>query len=218
MPDPATVDDAGGPIEAADGELLRVLEADLSRAAALAGPWLACRPGCDACCIGPFPVTRLDALRLRRGLATVERERPEIATRILARSRAAVRALEESFPGDVATGRLSDDEPAVEAFLDRHAHLACPALDPDTGTCDLYVWRPVSCRTFGPPVRFGTVSAPPCELCFRGAPADVLDRCRIEPDAGGLEARLLDRIGAVGRDDFDTLIAFALAPARRGDP
>ncbi len=39
-------------------------------------------------------------------------------------------------------------------FAAQFAQVPCPALDPATGHCDLYVHRPITCRTFGPPVRF----------------------------------------------------------------
>ena len=52
----------------ADQRLLRSLDRDFAEAARRAGSRLACRPGCSECCIGPFPITRLDVWRLRRGL------------------------------------------------------------------------------------------------------------------------------------------------------
>ena len=55
-------------LRAADGDLVQILDAALAEAARKSGPWLACRLGCTECCKGPFPITRLDALRLRAGL------------------------------------------------------------------------------------------------------------------------------------------------------
>ena len=85
------------------------------------------------------------------------------------------------------------------------------SIDPSTGRCDLYDWRPVSCRTYGPPARFGKEDAPPCRLCFRGAAPGVIERCRIEPDREGLEETILRGLGVRGGEDWETLIAFALA-------
>src|SRR6185295_5228368 len=61
------------PLHRADRRLLQVVDGALAEATRLAatpeGSWLACRPGCTECCHGPFPINRLDVLRLRRGLA-----------------------------------------------------------------------------------------------------------------------------------------------------
>jgi hypothetical protein len=37
------------------------------------------------------------------------------------------------------------------------------------GLCDLYEWRPVTCRVFGPAVRWSSVAVGACELCYQGA-------------------------------------------------
>ena len=84
-------------------------------------------------------------------------------------------------------------------------------LDPRTGRCELYDHRPLTCRTFGPPVRIGETDLPPCRLCFQGAPEETVEACRVEPDPHGLEDRLIARLSGE-----ETLIAFAVAsPANR---
>jgi Fe-S-cluster containining protein len=67
--------------------------------------------------------------------------------------------LKEGFPGQFDTGRLTDDEQALDRFIVRHATMRCPALDPISGFCDLYEARPVACRTYGPPISFGGADA-----------------------------------------------------------
>jgi len=166
----------------------------MAKAALLAGPHLACRPGCTECCIGPFSITELDAHRLRRGLRELKRADPPRAARVAERAARAAAAM-QPFAGE------KEDGLAV-----RFAGLACPALDPAGGTCDLYAWRPISCRTFGPPVRFGVDAPPPCRLCFTEAAAAEVERCRVEVDPEGLEEALLEEIGGPA-----TLVAFALA-------
>ena len=185
-----------------------MIERDFSESARRAGDWLVCRPGCTECCIGPFPITRLDALRLREGLAALE---PARAAAVVARARNAVAELEDGFPGDHAAGRLADDEAALDRFFERHAARACPALDTTSGRCELYEARPVSCRTYGPPVSFAGEPAPPCRLCFVGADPATIERCRFEPDPEGLEQRVLAKLGFTAGEDWETLIAFALA-------
>jgi Fe-S-cluster containining protein len=190
----------------ADRRLLQVIEEAMSEAAARAGERLACRPGCTECCHGPFPINGLDAARLRRGLAELTARDPDRAAAVTARAQAQLRPLMEDFPGDAASGRL-DDSDAADAYFERHGAVPCPALDPATGCCDLYAHRPLSCRTFGPPVRIGDSALPPCRLCFQGAAADEIETCRVAPDPHGVEDRMVWRFQAEG----ETLIAFALA-------
>jgi len=88
---------------------------------------------------------------------------------------------------------------------------ACAALDPDTGTCDLYAARPITCRTFGPPVRCESGDLGVCELCFEGASDAEIAACEVEFDPQGLEAVLLreweEAAGACG----ETTVAAALS-------
>jgi Fe-S-cluster containining protein len=195
-------------LAAADRRLLEVVGSALAEAVERAGDHLACRPGCTECCHGPFPINRLDAWRLRQGLAQLTERDPERAQAVLDRAREQLSILAEGFPGDPATGALAEDsEEATEAFFTRHGALPCPSLDPATGRCDLYEHRPVTCRTFGPPVRLGESDLPPCRLCFVGCSQEEVEACRAEPDPHGLEDRLVARFD----DDSETLIAFVLA-------
>ncbi len=196
----------------ADAELLANLERTLDEARRRAGPWLACRAGCVGCCVGPFPITQLDAWRLRRGLAVLAARDPARADAVLARARAQVARVAGDFPGDPVTGAIADDDggQAEERFAAAHASLPCPALDPTTGRCDLYAWRPVSCRTFGPPVEIGDERLPPCRLCFDGAPAGVVEACRVNPDPQELEDAILRQLEGAGLTPRHTIVAFAL--------
>jgi Fe-S-cluster containining protein len=191
-----------------DATFLRDLDRRFGLAERRAAEHLACDPGCATCCIGPFPITRLDALRLADGLTALRREDPERAARVEDRARFTRDTLRDRFPGDASSGRLVDDGEVRDAFLAGHATAPCPALDPGTSTCDLYAWRPVTCRTYGPPTRIAGEDLPPCGLCFEDAPETWIERCRVEPDPDGREDALL---GALPRGDDETLVAFALA-------
>jgi Fe-S-cluster containining protein len=173
------------------GDFIQIVDAAIAEAVRKAGPWIACRPGCYECCIGPFPITQLDAARLREGLAAVD---PAIAARLIDRARQSVSRLEGDYPGDTVTRVLEEDEAAESE--------PCPALDPDTGTCDLYAWRPMTCRTFGPAIRFAGESLAVCELCFEGATPEQIDACAVEIDPAILESQLLD--------EDETIVAYAL--------
>ena len=193
----------GKDLARSDRRLLQIIDDAMAEATRRAGDRLACRPGCTGCCHGPFPINGLDAARLRRGLAEHD---PERAAAIVERARALLPVLVPDFPGDAATGELADDDSA-DAYFERHASLPCPVLDPETGRCELYAHRPLSCRTFGPPVRIGDADLPPCDLCFQGSAPEEVEACRVEPDPHGVEDRLVRRFGAGG----ETLIAFLLA-------
>jgi Fe-S-cluster containining protein len=197
-------------LDAADDALVAAVDAALAAAEHAAGARLDYRRGCPACCLGPFPITPLDARRLRRGLAALTASDPGRGAAIRARARADVAALAPHFPGDAATGRLSDDERAEEAIAARFSARPCPALDPASGRCDLYAFRPLSCRTYGPPVRLGGEALPPCERCFPACGDDEAERCRAAIDPEGREAALLCALAARGGDDGETLVAFAL--------
>jgi Fe-S-cluster containining protein len=192
-----------------DARLIALIDATMAEAARRAGSHLACRIGCTECCMGPFPITVLDARRLQVGLALVARREPARAEAIRSRARTAVAQMRPDFPGDPHTGILSEDEAAEAAFSTRHEHVPCPALDPASGRCELYQWRPISCRTFGPPVLIGDEKLPPCRLCFTGASSADIEAARVPIDPEGLEDRLLERYAARGLAG-ETVVAFAL--------
>jgi Fe-S-cluster containining protein len=182
-----------GELERRDARLLAIVDRTLDEANRRAGAHLACRVGCSECCIGPFPINAADALRLRRGLATLA---PGKAAAIRARARATVAVLAEDWL------HLGD-----EAFYAKHADLPCPALDPATGACEVYAHRPIPCRTFGPAVRIGAEDLAPCRLCFTTASAEEVEQARVTLDTAGLEEEQLDQLGS----SEDTLIAIVLA-------
>jgi Fe-S-cluster containining protein len=103
--------------------------------------------------MGVFAIDQLDVLRLLDGLGHLDRTDPERGARVRQRARESWEHVAPKFPGDVDTGVLDDDDEATEEFEDFADYEPCPALDPERGTCDVYAWRPITCRVFGPPVR-----------------------------------------------------------------
>jgi Fe-S-cluster containining protein len=186
----------------ADRLFLQVIGEVMETAGRRAGDWLVCRPSCSDCCSGPFPITRLDAWRLLQGLARLHESDPERAAAVRERTAGAVEALRDDFPGDPASGTLSGDREQEDRFFDRHGALP--------GTCDLYESRPISCRTYGPPVRFGGQSLPPCHLCFDGATPEVVEQCRLAPDDSGIESALVERLQKDEGEQGETIMPFAL--------
>jgi len=161
-----------------DRELIQIVDSAFADAARRSGKWLVCHPGCTQCCIGAFAINMLDAVRLREGLKNLERLAPERAARVRERARDAVSRLSKDFPGDPATGLLHEGDEAGRRFADFANDEPCPALDPDTGLCDLYEARPMTCRVFGPPLR-SEDGLGVCELCFHGATDEEIATCEI---------------------------------------
>ena len=190
----------------ADSNLIQIVDAAFADVARRSGEWLVCRAGCTQCCIGVFPINQLDAARLKRGLADLAVREPERADRIRERAREAVRRLSAEFPGDCETGRLDEGTEAERRFSEFGNEEACPVLDPETGKCELYESRPMTCRVFGPPVPIGAGEAlGHCELCFHGASEAEVKACEMAVPHE-LEAEALREVGETG----ETVVAFAL--------
>jgi Fe-S-cluster containining protein len=176
---------------AGDSQLIQILDAAAAEAARLGGAWIVCRPGCMQCCLGPFEITQLDAMRLREGLR-------RLAASDLARANA-VRARALGHRG-------GDDEP-------------CPALDPSSGMCDLYDARPVTCRVFGLAVRGESGAIGACELNYAGLTDEQIAERAVEVDKEGLELRLLAELEAEGLTGVtDVAAALVIDDIQNGRP
>jgi Fe-S-cluster containining protein len=192
------------------------VDAAVAEAARKSGPWLVCRIGCTQCCIGPFPITQLDARRLRLGLRELEARDAGRAGRIRERAREYVAHTAADFPGDPASGVLAEGDEAEARFEGFASEEPCPALDPETGACELYSARPITCRTFGPPVRFDSESLAVCELCFEGAGEEEIAACEVDIDPGGLESAVLDELEDATGLAGQTIVAYAVLTAACG--
>jgi len=200
----------------ADQKLVQIVDAALAEAARKSGEWLVCRKGCTQCCYGPFSISQLDAWRLRKGLNELESNDPKRAARVRERAQQAVKRLSATFPGDPKTGILGEDEDAEAAFAEFANGEPCPALDPETGACDLYAARPMTCRTFGPPVRSGPEAGPEeglavCEMCYHGATDQQIAECEMVPDPENLEERLITEAEKRTGKRGNTIVAWCLA-------
>ncbi len=195
---------------AKDRDLIQIVDSALAEAARCSGEWLVCRPGCTQCCIGVFPINQLDALRLRRGLADLGLRAPERAEGIRRRARESVSRLSGDFPGDPVSGILDEGDDAEDHFSSFANDEPCPALDPETGNCELYESRPMTCRVFGPPVRSAD-GLGVCELCYNGASDEEIAACEMKPDPDDLESALLEMVEASTGTRGNTIIAFCLA-------
>ncbi len=167
-----------------DQELIQIVNAALTDAFQKSSQWLACKPGCSQCCHGVFAINQLDAIRLRKGLAELEGQDPERAARIRRRALDTVARLSEDYPGDPVSGVLDE-------------------------TCELYEFRPVMCRTFGPALKSDD-DLGHCELCFVGATEEEVIAAEMRPDPDNLEAALLEDLQKTTGECGETIIAFAL--------
>jgi Fe-S-cluster containining protein len=194
-----------------DTHLVQIVDAALADATRRAGPHLACHPGCTPCCRGAFAINALDALRLRTAMAAMVHTDPSRAETIATRARLYLEEFTPSFPGNPETGILGDTEADQEAFEDFANDAACPALDLESGLCDLYSARPMTCRVFGPPVRSQDPESAEsglsvCELCFTQATPDEIAAAEMHvPHAQ--EQALLAQLPAA-----ETIVAFCLLP------
>ncbi|MFN0167268.1 MAG: YkgJ family cysteine cluster protein [Bryobacteraceae bacterium] len=191
-------------VSSGDRRLIQIVDAAMEEAVRRSGAWVACRPGCTQCCIGPFAINQLDARRLRAGLAELRATDPPRADHLERRANAFVARWSADFPGDPVTGLLADED-----FPDFAEDVPCPALDPEQGTCDLYEARPMTCRVFGPAVlgEDGVVGA--CELCYVGADDRQIEACSVEVDPGRVESSLSQEL-----EPGLTTVAWCLSSAR----
>ena len=192
-------------IEAADRRLLDSIAESMAEAARRSGAWLVCKPGCAQCCIGPFGITQLDAMRLRAGLAALQNADPARAAAVRHRAAEYIESIAPTYPENAETGEVYDEDRLSESVEDA----PCPALDPATGCCDLYEARPITCRAFGPATHIGEKSFGACELCYQGACDEEIAACAVEVDPDGLEAQLLAELSEEGKTGM-TIVAFAV--------
>lgn len=194
-----------------DGELLKIVNEWTSEALQRGGCHITCRKGCAQCCIGVFAINRLDALRLQRGLSALADTDPDRAQRVLQRAADSMERNIGDFPGDMETGLLYET-PEAQALFEAYANEeSCPALNPQTLTCDLYDFRPMTCRVYGPPLE-SEEGIGVCELNFAGATPEEVAAALVPLRGEEMEAELvarMERTAGKGK----TIVAFALLGA-----
>lgn len=206
-------DEALRQLAAEDDDFCRSFDAVVAGCVARHSGLVLCRIGCTECCYGPFDITALDAFRLRRGLASLGARNGKAAARLARRAVRQWRMFRRAFPGDPASGRLSDDQEARLAFFSRFQTQPCPLLEKADGHCLLYAFRPLSCRSFGIPVRCGEEVLAPCHLNFVGVRVEVVQATAVDPDPHDREGVLLQKLAALTGERGETVVAAALALA-----
>jgi Fe-S-cluster containining protein len=197
-----------------DKRLVQIVDAALVEAARMSGPWLVCHPGCAHCCTGVFAINQLDVARMKKGFALLQKNSPSRALEIRRRIQASAERLQPEFPGDPNTGVLQlETEVARQRFAEFGNDEVCPILDPNSGLCELYEYRPMTCRVFGPPVRSAEhdeEGLATCELCYHGATDEQIAACEMVPDPDDLESKLLQEMQGPGIANPETIVAFCL--------
>jgi Fe-S-cluster containining protein len=131
------------------------------RAKSALGDNLPCCRGCSHCCVGLFPVTILDQQEIQRGLHSIPAEQRQVIEEKAARQ---ARMIEASVP-QLARHPFIDDwqDRDTDALVERYRDLPCPALEAD-GSCSLYAFRPLACRSMGIPVESDGIVQGACSI------------------------------------------------------
>ena len=192
-----------------DRRLIALVDAVTGQAVVASGDQLICHAGCSPCCFGPFAISQLDAWRLSEGVNELAAVEPEQAAAVRQRATAAVSEQASWFPSD-RVGKFVD-EADESSFYVGFADAPCPALDSKTGSCMVYAWRPVVCRTHGPPITVSGKAWPPCPLCFKSAEPEEGEMARCQLDVDAIEGPLIQIAEhQTGRQGMTT-VAFAIA-------
>jgi len=180
-----------------------------AKAALLGG--LPCSQGCSHCCVGLFPVTLLDRLEIQRGLRSLPYEHRQAIEQKAAEQ---VRLIETSAP-QLARNQFIDrwSDHDTDLVVERYRELPCPALNTD-GSCGLYAFRPLACRSMGVPSEVEGATQGACAV-QTSIPVIRLSRfLRQEEDRlAGEEAEQLARLrGQHGTGGEELLLPYAFLP------
>ena len=163
-----------------------------------------------------FEISALDAARLLEGLALAD---AAVAARVRERVAAAQAKLGPFYPGDVSTGVLTGTEEEVELFEEWAHAEPCPALDPEMQTCDLYEYRPILCRTFGPPIlndpEDRDAGLAICELCFTDATDEDIAAAEMDSGFRALQEDAEAEYEANNPGAGPTIVAYAFGDVAR---
>ena len=151
---------------------------------------LPCTQGCSGCCVGLFPVTILDRQEIQRGLQTLPGEHRKRIERTAAEQ---VTALTVAVP-QLNENRFIDQWPEedIDRVIERFETWPCPALEQD-GSCGLYEFRPLVCRSMGVPPDDGVCVSGACPV-QTAVPLIRLSKaiCQEENHLAGMEAEEIE--------------------------
>jgi Fe-S-cluster containining protein len=175
-----------------------------------------CRPGCTACCHGPFDISVADAELIRDAMSRLPAAERDSAIRRATALLERMRAIEPGWDAPYEVAAIG--EARFDRLTDMLASEPCPLLD-DTGRCRIYADRPLVCRLIG----LGMVTsagrtienACPIQDRFPGyaqlAPVAFDLEAFEEGEIVCLRAAAERRLGDGERWDFETTIAAVVA-------
>lgn len=132
---------------------------DRARAALL--EQIPCARGCSHCCKGVFPVTILDRAQIQQGLGLLEREKRQV---IMQRALDQATLIEQAAPSLIYSPFIDQwADRDIDTLVEQFSHLECPALLSD-GSCAVYPFRPLTCRSMGIPQTVGTMVEGACAV------------------------------------------------------
>lgn len=177
-----------------------------------------CRPGCAACCHGPFDISAADVLLLRAGVQSLPEEQRRAVRQ---RADALVTLIRKEEPGwdGGAIGDIGEDR--FDVLAEKLADEPCPCLD-ESGACLIYQHRPLVCRAMGLPMRTrgNRVIENACPIqdqfpAYAMMPPQPFDLESLEAvESACLEAASVELFGSPLRSDYETTIAAAIATSR----
>lgn len=182
-----------------------------AQAKASLGDNLPCCRGCSHCCVGLFPVTILDRQEIQRGLHSI----PSIQRQAIEeRAAGQARMIEASAP-QLGRHPFIDHWPDHDAdvLVERFRELQCPALEAD-GSCSLYEFRPLACRSMGIPVESEGIVQGACAIqtsvpLIRLSPSLRHEEDRLAGEEAEELAQLRDRQRMPGEE---LLLPYAFLP------
>lgn len=178
---------------------------------------LPCRQGCSHCCVGLFPVTILDRQEIRLGLCSLPRDQ----RRTIEEKAAQQASLLSASAPQLAHNRFIDHwaDWDTDNLVERFSDLPCPALKLD-GSCSLYAFRPLACRSMGIPTDIDGVVHGACAV-QTSVPLIRLSRTlrREEDHLAGAEAEQLARLRRQqGTQGEEMLLPYAFLPDAADEP
>lgn len=122
---------------------------------------LPCGLGCSGCCVGLFSVTILDRQEIQRGFRSLPEEPLKRIERTAAEQVAALRVTAPRLNTNCFIDKWAEEE--IDRLVQRFERWPCPALEPD-GSCGLYEFRPLVCRSMGVPEDDGVLVNGACAV------------------------------------------------------
>lgn len=134
-------------------ELLRAADAVFAKVEKDYPDCVKCREGCADCCHALFDLTLIEALYINHHFRKIYDGRPDAKAVLVQKANAADRLVykikRQAFKK--VEGGEPEEEVLAELAMER---IRCPLLN-DRDRCDMYDYRPITCRLYGIPTAIG---------------------------------------------------------------